>query len=102
MGEKGCASKWVRHSRVVCLLLALLLPYASAVTPTTELPPAPSATVAQAVRYPPVPIEGSPWANTVRKREVAARRMVACVQGQRKGKAPPDGCGKQPGGSKGR
>jgi hypothetical protein len=90
-----------RHCQAVCLLLPTLLPAAGAVMPTAELPPAPSAVTPVAVRYPPVPIAGSAWERTVRKREAVAQRTSACRTAQDKGKRLA-GCGKRPAGQKGK
>lgn len=100
--KRGAA--WlVRQCRAACLLLPAVLPVAGAVTPTAELPPAPAAHAAVAVRYPPVPIAGSDWGKTVRKREAAARRSAACEAVQRKSKGKrPAGCAARPAGPKGR
>lgn len=100
--KRGAA--WlVRHCRAACLLLPAVLSVAGAVTPTAELPPAPAAHAVVVVRYPPVPIAGSTWEKTVRKREAAARRAqqraAACQAAQGKGKRPA-GCGKPPAGPK--
>lgn len=44
--------------------------------PTTALPPAPDAFTPIDVQYPPVPLAGTEWEKTIRKRE-AARRKAA-------------------------
>lgn len=96
-------ARLLRPCRAVCLLLPALLPVTGAAMPTAELPPAPPAMTPVAVRYPPVPIAGSDWGKTVRKREAAARRSAACEAVQRKSKGKrPAGCAARPAGPKGR
>ncbi|KNC92908.1 hypothetical protein GM31_21490 [Trabulsiella odontotermitis] len=56
------------------LLGILLLSPAGRGQPTTALPPAPDAFTPVAVDYPPTPIPGTPWAQTVKKRQTAERK----------------------------
>lgn len=69
-------------------MLAVLLP-AGAAAPTTDLPPAPSAQVPVAVRYPPVPIAGTAWESTVAKRVAAQARRPAQNPKQPNGRRHP-------------
>ncbi|MGJ3448815.1 hypothetical protein [Enterobacter sp. PTB] len=64
-------------NRLAWLLLAVqAVAQAAAERPTTALPPAPDAFTPVAVAYPPVPIAGTEWEKTVRKREAERRRAT--------------------------
>lgn len=68
---------------IVGLLLMVALPASG--EPTAALPPAPPADAHIALKYPPVPLEGTEWAKTVKKREAAMRRMSK-EEGVRRGR----------------
>ena len=59
--------------RAVVVLVVLSQPDSGLAQPTTALPPAPDAFTPVAVKYPPVPLPGTEWEKTVRKREAERR-----------------------------
>ncbi|KLP38050.1 hypothetical protein ABR36_13285 [Enterobacter ludwigii] len=68
-----------RHLRPAAWLLLLSVPVTvtgAGVRPTTAVAPAPDAFTPVAVEYPPVPIAGTEWEKTVRKREAERRRAA--------------------------
>ena len=77
----GWYHRMQRYTAGVLLLSGVLLSLPGRGQPTTALPPSPDAFTFVTVKYPPVPLAGTEWARTVKKRDAERQRAKKSARG---------------------